>query len=195
MGGLFRAHKIIDHATKRAYYPDLLGLPPLEEAVVETCDWVVKERNGLDPQTALVDMEASGFFEAASSFLGPERISCLKVVADACEGERLTDDAAAGLIEMNLTRIEEQLRGAERWSVSARMALGEADSKIIDAVSHSLRLTCAQKKVLAQEAQSALARAGKPAEVLKNFLNLRPQGKAEAKEAFRRVMAALRAGS
>lgn len=72
------AHKVVDVASSRAWYPSLLFKKSWDTAIVQTYDEVVKDY----PEGVLVEMEASGFCAAASYFSMSEFIHCYKVISD-----------------------------------------------------------------------------------------------------------------
>ena len=71
------AREIVDQETNRSYRPIFTFSPPCATTTIFTVD-SPEERY---PQPCAYDMEASGFFPAASS-LSPDRIHCLKIVSD-----------------------------------------------------------------------------------------------------------------
>ena len=81
IGSSWLIHQICDAATERRFYPDMLAGHHLQETLVTTFDKPVTTKSDA-PTKGLVDMEASAFFEAASMFVGPEKIVCAKIVSD-----------------------------------------------------------------------------------------------------------------
>ncbi len=112
VGTAFLAHSIVDAATGRAWYPPLVFDPPCPTASVRTV-----ARACLDfPTDDLYDMEACGFYEAASRCASHELVHCLKVVSDNRDrpASSLTGDRVSELVFGNLATIAaaaEILRG------------------------------------------------------------------------------------
>ena len=71
------AHKVVDAASGKPFYPTFTAPPPCRTTLLHTVDHA-------QPATgdAAYDMEASGFCEAAQRFATSERVHCLKVVSD-----------------------------------------------------------------------------------------------------------------
>jgi hypothetical protein len=63
-------------------FPDMLYLHDFEETSLETFSVPVTEAPAADRETGVVDMEASGAFEAARAFMPLHRLAVLKVVLD-----------------------------------------------------------------------------------------------------------------
>ena len=82
VGSRWLIHQIRDGATSRRYYPDMLAVHSMGETSVTTLDKPATAETLRSVSEGLVDMEASGFFEAASMFVGPEKIISAKVVSD-----------------------------------------------------------------------------------------------------------------
>ena len=82
VGDLRLIHQIRDAATDRCYFPDMIASHQMTEACVTTVDQPATADAPHLPTDGLLDMEASGFYQAASMFVGPEKIICAKVVSD-----------------------------------------------------------------------------------------------------------------
>ena len=78
IGSLFLADKITDNDTGRRFYPPLIFTPPCPTANLIT---FAKAQSSY-PDSALCDMEASGFYETATRFTTGELCHCLKIVSD-----------------------------------------------------------------------------------------------------------------
>jgi len=80
IGHLFRVNKITDHATNRAFYPfcNHKALRHIPSRALRTYD----QPQTHYPEHTLLDMEASGFFEAAQQLVAHEQIHCVKLVSD-----------------------------------------------------------------------------------------------------------------
>lgn len=82
VGKVFYCNKIIDNDTKMTFYPDMLFKHPFDEASIETFSKLVSRPDEEILEGYLVDMEASGVFQAASVFLRPHQLVFIKVVSD-----------------------------------------------------------------------------------------------------------------
>lgn len=82
-GGIYLCHKLVEAATGRTFYPDMLYRHPFAEATVITRDTVWQgEAGGTAERTVLYDMEAAAVYQAGSRFVGPHRMQFIKLVSD-----------------------------------------------------------------------------------------------------------------
>lgn len=95
----FLIHRIVEAETGRTFYPDILYRHPFTECSAVTVsrplssglpaqDTCSAGACGLDE--AVYDMEAAGFYQAGSRFVGPHRIAVIKVVSDDGRGQAVT---------------------------------------------------------------------------------------------------------
>ena len=96
------AHKVVDAASGKPFYPTFTAPPPCHTTLLHTVDRVQPAVGD-----AAYDMEASGFCEAAQRFATSERIHCLKVVSDNPQSsyQTLNADKVEALIESQLDTI------------------------------------------------------------------------------------------
>ena len=78
LGDVFAAHKITDMDTQHSHYPPIVIDLPCPTDEVFTVPKVVTDY----PQHGLFEMEAAGFYYAATRFTHSELVQCLKVVSD-----------------------------------------------------------------------------------------------------------------
>jgi adenosylhomocysteine nucleosidase len=165
-GKLFLGNKIIDGSSRRTFHPDLLVRTPIQETFITTHDFPV-----ITPATdsGLVDMEASGFCEAASAFLAPNQILCLKVVSDSCNGEVLSKDTVEELVGIHIITIDEIL-GMYREPVESKKAVfTETDEAVISDLIKENRLTVSQGKQLREWAKAFKVRTNRDLTPLREF--------------------------
>lgn len=98
------AHKITDRASGRSWYPPRVFAAPCATMAVITVDGVERDFDA----PALYEMEASGFYSAATRFTSAELAQCFKVVSDNRAGgtEKITADSISEAIGKNLEAIE-----------------------------------------------------------------------------------------
>ena len=77
VGTALLAHKVVDAASGKPFYPTFTASPPCRTTLLHTVDHAQPPVGD-----AAYDMEASGFCEAAQRFATSERIHCLKIVSD-----------------------------------------------------------------------------------------------------------------
>ena len=96
------AHKVVDVASGKPFYPTFTAPPPCRTTLLHTVDHA-------QPPVGDVayDMEASGFCEAAQRFATSERIHCLKVVSDNPQSpyQTLNAEKIEALIESQLDTV------------------------------------------------------------------------------------------
>ena len=79
IGDIFCAESIRDIHTERVFYPDVIEQKNVLYFPL-TC--VSKPSTKQEYKCSMVDMESSGFFEAASCFFAPHQIQCYKMISD-----------------------------------------------------------------------------------------------------------------
>ena len=96
------AHKVVDVANGKPFYPTFTAPPPCSTTLLHTVDHAQPAVGD-----AAYDMEASGFCEAAQRFATSERVHCLKVVSDNPQSSYRTLNAAKveALIEAQLDTV------------------------------------------------------------------------------------------
>jgi adenosylhomocysteine nucleosidase len=105
VGEGFLANKITDQATGRNWYPPLVMKLPCQTKSVRTVDHM-EERYEED---SIYDMEASGFFGAATQFSTAELVHGFKVVSDnaVSSPKKISGSIAESLIERHLGVIDQ----------------------------------------------------------------------------------------
>ncbi|WP_024789991.1 hypothetical protein [Lebetimonas sp. JH292] len=130
----FFIYKIKDLCSQKEYYPDFFSEPSSEIICVDkTGDYY-----------NLVDMESSGFFEAAYKFLNVEEIMLYKIVSDT-PLKKPDEKEIPSLIKSHLITIEkilDTLPKKENFFKDIYTALSEAEKK--------MKLTKSQKEKLKQ---------------------------------------------
>ena len=102
VGTTLLAHKIVDAASGKPFYPTFTASPPCHTTLLRTVDRVQPPAGD-----AAYDMEASGFCEAAQRFATSERVHCLKVVSDNPQSsyQELNAEKVEALIEAQLDMV------------------------------------------------------------------------------------------
>lgn len=84
--GLFLCNKIIEQATEKTFYPDILYHHPFSEETIVTGmkTWNKEGDNHMAVTTEgnLYDMEAAAIYQAGSCFFGPHQMVFIKIVSD-----------------------------------------------------------------------------------------------------------------
>ncbi|PJZ46573.1 phosphorylase [Leptospira brenneri] len=121
LGDFFWIHKITDWGSKRDHYPDrILKSEFIKETTLTTFDRPITKEKNLDRFQSLtkeelngihlVDMEGSGFFEAASLYFPLENITLGKIVSDHLEGKFCQSED----VEVMMSKVSENL--FEEWT-------------------------------------------------------------------------------
>jgi hypothetical protein len=105
------AHRVTDVGAAKHWYPPLVIHPPCPTDLLFTVD----QPNRDYELPGMIDMEAAGFYPAASRCTTSELVHCYKVISDnhQAQGKRLVPEFVTGLVEQNLhdvDRIATQLR-------------------------------------------------------------------------------------
>ena len=104
IGEAVLAHRVVDRASGRAWYPPLVFKPPCATDQVNTVDRPERELS----TPGAFEMEASGFIATAQRFASAELVHCLKIVSDgpSTDLESLTPRAAQRLVATHLSTVE-----------------------------------------------------------------------------------------
>ena len=94
IGRAYIASSIEDKATGRQFFPDLIYNYNLSESKVITVDKPVTYSD-----ENVYDMEASGIVQSASCYVGPDKITVVKIVSDDGSYKSVTTDTIKQLID------------------------------------------------------------------------------------------------
>ncbi len=90
------AHSIKDISNNKVWYPQIVFEPPCETAELMTID-----KPSSDYEDKVFDMEAAGFYAAASRFSTCELIHALKIISD--NADQQIEDISASTVEGLIT--------------------------------------------------------------------------------------------
>lgn len=149
VGTVFQAHKVIDDATEKTWYPGLLFGKNLQSDNVRSFDHA---QNSYQDQRG-IDMEASGFYPTALRFAPAERVQVLKIVSDNPEtpSQNINKASVQKLIATHFSPIQsyiDELRDATNNALDPEF---EAVNELADSVLH--RWTATQHLTHAQQQQ------------------------------------------
>ncbi|MCO6430693.1 MAG: hypothetical protein J5J00_07505 [Deltaproteobacteria bacterium] len=147
-GEALLVNKIIDSATGRCYYPDILIRHSFKEGALETSDQPVTKMTQ-EVRGDVVDMEASGFCEAAFKYLSSAQIAVIKTVSDNCDAERLMKGDISSLIgETWLAAKPYCYSLLELLSSSGGATLTREELELLEKIAQGLKLTSYQRSLL-----------------------------------------------
>ena len=173
-----------DESSGRLHVPDLLWDFNLPEAALATVGKPLQHDIG---RAGLVDMEASGFFEAARHFLSPDRIVVLKWVSDHFSGQ-LDPQSTGGAFADSISQIIPVLKHLSDRSIAVPME----PSRELEVVLGRIRLTETQTQYLRRWLQGFLKRGGDFQLLLSHLPPVAPSTKAGNKRLFEEVGNVLR---
>ncbi|MCF6094179.1 hypothetical protein L1765_09405 [Microaerobacter geothermalis] len=180
-------HKIMNRATGKSYYPDILIQHEMREGVLETFAHPVEKSKFFTITGDLVDMEGAGFFDAASSFLPPHHIYCVKIVSDFLEPMAPSQQEVAQLIEKNIPAIAQLIERSKQLHQNSKETLSEEENKLLYDISRNLRLTTTQTHQLYQLAKQYKIRENLNLDFLNPFYHIQVKTKTEGKNYFEQI--------
>ena len=177
IGELVYINKITEASTKRDFYPEIILNHNLHEASLTTFDnHVLKGRETVSSD--MVDMEASGFFTSASTFIPLENIFCLKLVSDHLEDIKLDNPTIREKIETCLDPFLGVINSASKLTARSIPIAGN-DASILIQLSDALKLTATQRHQLQECATGYIIRRQKGLDRLRPFLKHTVKNKTE----------------
>ncbi len=183
-GDLFVVHRVMDHSADKWYFPDILVETGARQLGISTFDYGVTQTNCPDDVTQLVDMEASGFCQAASTFLPPHRVGIVKIVSDFLAFDQLTQQLIEGLIATRVPQIIPIIDAYESLGIAKSDVLTEEDQGALSGVGAALRLTVTQREQLQQWARTGKLENGGELPDVSRFAGLDVSTKADGKKYF-----------
>lgn len=191
IGELCYIHKIVDHATGREFFPENFLVHGLPEAAVETFDRPVEGNEKESIAGDIVDMEASGFYQAASMFVETQRIYCLKIVSDHLELSHISKEFVSDIVRQNAPRLGKFFDHVMKFHLTEPDLLTAEEQKSIETISANLNLTAVQSDRFSAWCRSAKVKGQDLAAQLKPFLSIKYKAKSENKNALERIRQAL----
>lgn len=147
-GSLFAVRTIRDHSSGKLYLPDIINKHELHEADLETWDHPVTGEYRDKIKGDLVDMEASGFYQAASMMMESHRIHCLKIVSDHLDPKPPNKSFATGLILQNIDHVLTYLNDAGKADEEQSQALDDQDNTELADLFERWKCTTTQQRLL-----------------------------------------------
>ncbi|MFD3158287.1 hypothetical protein ACFIJ5_15795 [Haloimpatiens sp. FM7330] len=175
-------NKIIDVDNKRNLYPDILLKHEFQEGTIETFSNIVVDSNIGDT----CDMEASGFFQAATKFVGPHQVHIIKIVSDNLSNKKLEKGFIDKIINNNIEKIIKHVDNLVNCFKKCEL-LNKFDIHNIQNISLNLNLTENQKIQFRKKYISYIIREGISPE-LNDFINVRVTVKNESKKQFKKLI-------
>ncbi|MBT5873863.1 MAG: hypothetical protein HOH43_10610 [Candidatus Latescibacteria bacterium] len=187
IGDGFLVNRLFDYSSGRSYYPDMLARCECPEAMLTTVDRPLDSKDDISVPDGLVDMEGSGFFEAAATFCGPHQIALYKVVSDFLQVEKLDKEWVSDLISAHIPRLESICDSYQAIVHEEYDVLSDEDRNLLRRVRDNLRLTVSQFKILTESARFCKLESGNPLPDLSPYFTVSVSGKHEGKQHFERI--------
>ncbi|ACK41764.1 MULTISPECIES: hypothetical protein [Dictyoglomus] len=187
-GDLILCNKIINHNSKRAFYPDILISHDMKEASLESFDFPVRKCHQEEIEGDIVDMEGAGFFEAASSFLYSHNIHCIKIVYDLLDFDKIDPKMVQEIIIKNIFKIENFINSL--LTLNEKYLQRREDKKIkeiLEKLKSNLHLTRSMEIELKKLLKIYLIRYKQIPEEIEEFVNIKVNSKKEGKEYFEKL--------
>jgi hypothetical protein len=170
-------HSIRDQGSGHLLVPDILRRHPFPEISLLTVPKIV---HGPLDWPGLVDMEGSGFFEAARRFIAPDRIALLKWVSDPLSG-RIDPVATEAAFEQGLDPVLDFLRN---WPAEAAATNDTGVEALLKEIGERVRLTRTQTEFIVKWTTGFIARGGDAQRVRAVLPGQVPKTKEENKRVF-----------
>lgn len=183
-GAIAYVHKVTDVASHNRYYPDILLKHHLCEAPLETHDSPVTTP---PKHETLVDMEGSGFMQAALHFVAPSALVVLKVVSDMCDGARILPSDTTRHIEANFDTIHRIIE-MTREELPEPLHISETESARINQLIAHAKLSRAQQIELSRCIRALKAQQRPFMATLERFLQTQIESKQSRNSSYRKLL-------
>ncbi len=188
VGQVFLINKITDASNGKSFYPETVFKHNLSEEHLITFDKPVKKSKVTNLPPCLVDMEASGYYEASSLYFQSHRIHLIKILSDYLKGEKLTSAFVQSLVEKNIPTIENILHATQKTLIPDSNVLTDSDYKLFDQISSDLKLSTTQRFQVLDLLKGYKVRKGEDLDFLKAYLKNKKTSKSENKKIFEAIV-------
>lgn len=179
-GNLILADKVIDMDTEKTYYPDVLVKNEFIEGTVETYSNTEIQETAADA----FDMEASGFFEAASKFLSPNQIQVIKLATSM--GIKKTGDNYEDINVSNVDKIKSYVDNMHDL-YKVHEVLCDEDKIKIRKIADNIKLTESMTQIFIKLYKNYILIKGKSPE-LDEFTSAKVKIKNESKREYQKLI-------
>ncbi|ABP66023.1 hypothetical protein Csac_0383 [Caldicellulosiruptor saccharolyticus DSM 8903] len=186
-GDVILCNKIINHHSKKAFYPDILIQHSMKEATLESFMHPVKKDSlPVEIEGDIVDMEGAGFFEAASIFLPLHNVHCIKIVHDFLDFEKINPVEIENLIKQSIPHIENLINSLLKLNLEFCYNMPEIDNihLLVNKLKNSLHLTTYMTNELESLLKDYIIRHKKLPDCIFEFFEVQINSKKEGKNYF-----------
>lgn len=181
------AHKIIEHHTSYSYYPDILIKHPFIEGSVETFLTPVLLEQQDEIQGEYVDMECSGFYQAASTFLAPHQIYSIKIISDYLQVDEVDAKQVSYLIQNNLDVLDQFFQSIRQHHSNEEKVFTPAEEELLSAIADNLRISTTMRHELFRLALQYKIGQQQDFSVLDSYKVINVKNKQEGKNYFEQI--------
>lgn len=157
--GIFLCNKIVEKATGKTFYPDMLYRHDFQENTIITGMQPWDAENGGSglmagiPDGNLYDMEAAAIYQAGIRFFAPHQMAFLKVVSDAGTIKDVSKERIASLMEKYQNCILEYLEQVftiMKKSEGRKNYLSQEEERFVETFCTDLHCTKAMRDLMKQ---------------------------------------------
>lgn len=145
IGEALLVNKISDMSLQKDYYPDILFSHDFLEA--DLCTYDMPQGKESEAACQLVDMEGSGFFEAARVFVKLHQIVIIKIVSDHLDTSIPEKEQVARWITEWMEKIDTALQNALK-GFETKVVLESDEILLLEQIGTNLNLTRSQQEKL-----------------------------------------------
>lgn len=194
-GELFLINRITSASSGRSFFPEILSKHTFKEQAAVTVERPVKTNDSVASlyPNALFEMEAAGFFQAASLFLPLQNIQVLKMVSDHLEGQLLDKAKLENQLTSHLPAIEEYCTSLGELPSTAIPQLDDVAKQFLDHTVEVLSLTETQRHQLKNALLAfSINRDVKELKAFEQYFEPKPKHKQERNVRLNCLISALR---
>ncbi|MFQ5744934.1 MAG: hypothetical protein ACE5HV_15300 [Acidobacteriota bacterium] len=162
LGSLVLAHKICDDESGHSWFPPMALDPPCQAACVRTVNEPLRDY----PTADVFEMEASGFYEAASRSSTHELVHCLKIISDntisptclvsnsrvgrlLAQGRSVIEELVEALLDLSSQQMERHRVPPEFECFTARWHFSQTEKRLLRRLLQRWASLCPQEDPLA----------------------------------------------
>lgn len=183
IGECIMCNKIIDNSSNKVFYPDMLYKHDFKETYITTFS---RPNFDMTIDTDCADMEASGFYIAASAFIYQHNIHIIKIISDYMDGK----------IDNNLIKknINDKAKPIIKWIIKRAdnedenmLILNHFESDLIKDIAQNLKISLTMKYELIKLSKNYKIRNKEVMNILNNYKDIKCREKKEGKKNFEEI--------
>ncbi|MDX1957720.1 MAG: hypothetical protein SFU98_04055 [Leptospiraceae bacterium] len=188
IGESFLMIKVEDHITGKKFYPETTFKHAFKEQSVITYDRPVKRKEAVKPPQCLVDMEASGFYDAASLYFQTHKIHIIKSVSDYLRGDKLSSAFVQSITEKAVPLLRNFLISSSKTITPDANVMNPKDYNLFENLSSELKLSTTQRYQVLDLIKGYKIRSGNDIDFLKSYIKKKGNTKVENKKILEEIV-------